>query len=155
MDECFTKCDPELILLSSTVADPIDHLNPFDYTKYICDYCGNGYDRKNELGSHMAKHKREMSVESRPKHIPCPIAGCSKVFAAKKNLNMHRVKVHKVKLERRVKIVEKKVKYCCTQCPKWFGVQHKLDAHVRSMHEGLKVYHPYSQRERFVLSFFF
>ncbi len=90
----------------------------------------------------MTKHKNEMSLEPRPRHIKCTAEGCGKVFASKKNLNEHRLRVHKVKLERRVretKVVDKKLKYCCTQCPKWFLVEHKLGAHVRSKHEGLKV----------------
>lgn len=110
------------------------------HSKYICDYCGQHFDKKNTIASHMTKHKNEMLVDSRPKQYACTVDGCNKTFRTKKVLHNHRLKVHKIRSEPRVKvIVEKKVRLQCPQCPQRFEVEHKLGAHIRSKHEGLKV----------------
>lgn len=63
------------------------------------------------------------------------------MFHKRKSLTAHKLNVHKIKTPR-VKVTntsEKKIKLCCELCPKWFTIQHKLDAHIRREHEGLKV----------------
>lgn len=120
----------------------IDIANPFDSTKFICDYCGQQFDRKNQIGSHMVKHRNEMLDNGRPKQFPCTVVGCADVFENRKLFNNHQVEVHRTEAEARVNVptvTEKKLKLCCQQCPKWFTIQHKLDAHIRRQHEGLKV----------------
>lgn len=140
-DASFTQYDSESNVqspaASSDIPNPIDHSDPFDNTKYICDYCGQAFDRKSHIGSHMTKHKKEMLVKSRPKTFICSVEGCSKVLETRKLFNSHRLKVHKIKPEPAEG--EKRVKLYCPKCPKWCTIQHKLDSHIRAMHEGLKV----------------
>lgn len=120
-----------------------DDSNPLDGARYICDYCGKGFLQKSHIGSHMIKHKKEMEKSEKrivTKTFTCTVEQCSKVFETRKLLNDHRLKVHKIKAERIVATeIEKKQKLRCPKCPKWFHVQHILDGHIRSKHEGLKV----------------
>lgn len=106
--------------------------------EYICDYCGQVFSQKSYLGAHMTKHRNGPAQTS----FPCTVEGCSKVLKSRKGLGKHRLNIHKLRAEPRPKANvdgEKIVKLNCTQCPKWFTIQLKLDAHVRSYHQGLKV----------------
>lgn len=136
-DKSLTLSDSETnVQRPANVTSPIDHSNPFDKTKYICDYCDKSFDKKNSLGSHMTMHKKKC----RRKTYACTVDGCRKVFQAKKLLNSHSFNVHKIKPKPASKANdEKKVKICCPDCPKWSTIQHKIDAHIRQVHKGLKV----------------
>lgn len=130
-DENFLKNDPDdaftdtknLIYTSDIV----------DITKFICDYCGQQFDKKKHLRSHMTKHKKELV----PTNFPCTVEGCEKSYKMKKSLISHKLNVHKIEPEACGS--NKKLKLCCDKCPKWFTNQHNLDAHVRGEHEGLEV----------------
>lgn len=137
IDEDFSQYDPESVveITPVTYVTPTNDSksNTFDGTKYICDYCDQQFDKKSHIGSHMIIHKRESSQQ-----LACTVDGCAKVFANKKSLNKHRLRIHKIKAEPRVKTSAKQLKLCCHLCPKWFTVQYQLDAHIRK-HDGLKV----------------
>lgn len=140
IDEEFSQFDPDVrsVLDEETSVD-ITIANTFDDTKYVCDYCGQHFDRKSHLGSHMTKHRKENWA---PTRFPCTVKGCSKVFETRRAFSKHRLGVHKIRAEPRTSVAavpSKQEKFCCTQCPKWFLIQVKLDAHIRSKHEGLKV----------------
>lgn len=100
---------------------------------YICDYCGQQFNKKSYLGSHMIKHKNELVPKERKTHFPCNVQRCKKVYKVKKSLVDHQLKVHGID------IGPSERKLCCPQCPKSFPIQYKLDAHIRKKHEGLKV----------------
>lgn len=90
----------------------------------------------------MLMHKKKIA-KNQTIHFRCTVEGCIKVFEKRKLLNNHRLKVHKLKPEPRIKVatvVEKKLKLRCEKCPRfWTTNQHKLDGHIRGKHEGLKV----------------
>lgn len=108
-----------------------------DDARYFCDYCGKGYNHKSHLASHMTAHINK--IERKQKTFTCSTDGCSQVLKTKKLLEQHRLNIHKIKPERRGSTA-KRAKLCCPKCPKWFAVQYKLDGHIRSKHEGLKVF---------------
>lgn len=139
IDEDFSQDDSFDQDAGATTAD-----KAYDSTKYICDYCGQEFSKKSHIGSHMTKHKNEtMKEKLEPETFPCTVVGCYKVFGKRKMFNRHRLNVHKLKPEPRIKVaavvVEKRLKLNCQQCPKWFTIQYKLDAHIRRIHENLKV----------------
>lgn len=124
--------------VSSNITNSVDHLHPFDNTKYICDYCGKSFDKKSSIGSHMTMHKNE---GRKPKTFACTVDGCRKVFDRRRVFNRHNLKAHNIKPKSTIKAKkDKKVKLLCPKCPKWSTIQHKIDAHIRQAHEGLKVF---------------
>lgn len=90
----------------------IPHVNEI-LSKFICDYCQQQFDKKSQIGAHMVKHKNEHKV--------------------------HTKKVHKMNLKPLVKDDDSDDRVQCMKCEKWFADQFRLDAHVRSKHEGLRV----------------
>lgn len=143
IDEDFPQFDPDSI--EHIPAESTNNINSDagDCTKFICDYCGKEFDKKSHIASHMVKHKNEVLQKPQfPETFPCTVEGCRKEFEKRKQFNNHRLLVHNIKPEPRPKVttvVEKKLKLYCQQCPKWFTIQQKLDAHIREKHKGLKV----------------
>lgn len=113
-----------------------EHTTTSEDAKYFCDYCGKGFREKSYLGSHMTAHSR--TTERKPKNYPCTVDGCSEVFKTKKPFNVHRLNVHSIEPKSEA-ATEKRMKFPCTKCRQWFTEQYKLDGHIRSKHEGLKV----------------
>ncbi|KAG4072573.1 hypothetical protein HA402_004662 [Bradysia odoriphaga] len=152
--ENFVQFDTEMIVYSPVPST--DTSNPIilnattsegtsEDARYFCDYCGKGFREKSYLGSHMTAHKKK--TERKPKTYRCTIDDCSKVFKIKKSFDEHRINIHKIKPQSPAPN-EKKVKFSCPKCPKWFTEQYKLDGHIRSKHEGLKPYKcPECERE--------
>lgn len=130
IDEDFSPFDPDQNDTDHTPSDT-DHSTADVGVKFICDYCGQNFDKKSHIGSHMMKHRNEAE------NFRCSEKKCGKVFRTRLLLKGHKLAAHKLKTETRA-TVEEKDKFHCTQCPKWFTMQIKLDAHLRK-HEGLKV----------------
>lgn len=122
-----TYCDPETVANTPIPPTNASNSNLFSNTKFICDICGQQFNQKSHMGSHMMKHSRQ----ALPKSSSCGIGGCTKSFSNKKLLNDHRLKMHK-------KDTKEEIKLKCHLCPKSFTIQYKLDAHIR-YHQGLKV----------------
>ncbi|XP_037024177.1 zinc finger protein 493-like [Bradysia coprophila] len=122
------------------VTSPVDtHSNSMSSEKYICHYCDRVFNKKTSIGAHMARHRNGPEKNK----FPCTIEGCSRVYKTRELYNRHRWNSHKLRAEPRPEITpdgEKIIKLICQQCPKWFTIQLKLDAHIRSYHQGLKGY---------------
>ncbi|XP_037025408.1 zinc finger protein 501-like [Bradysia coprophila] len=139
VDDDFEEYDSDYTPQNDVASADDTNSNSNTGEKYICDYCGQVFSRKSYIGAHMTKHKNGPAQTS----FPCTVEGCSKVFNTRKSINRHRLKVHKLKAGPRPKVTvesEKIVKFNCQECPKWFTMQLKLDAHIRSYHHGLKGY---------------
>ncbi|KAJ6648572.1 Zinc finger protein, partial [Pseudolycoriella hygida] len=130
-------------IFNDTVEATDANLDLFDDTKYICDMCGQQFEQKSHIGSHMLKHKKEMGNCNATKFL-CTVKGCAKSFDKRKFLNCHQKNVHKMQPDP----PKKMIKLLCQQCPKQFVMQYKLDAHIREVHEGLKPYKcPHCEKE--------
>ncbi|KAJ6648569.1 Zinc finger protein [Pseudolycoriella hygida] len=151
INDNLTQCDSIASAnnFPTSTDDGTSEINLFDKTKYVCDCCGQQFNQKNHIAAHMTKHRKQMKPQT--SNFPCTVKGCVEKFDKKISLNSHQRKVHKIKPEPCVKVAtvaEKRLKLNCDQCPKQFQVQHKLDAHIREEHEGLKPYKcPHCEKE--------
>lgn len=127
-----TVFDCKIISTENTDPLPLPTSDIFDLSKFTCDYCGQHFNRKSSIGSHMSIHKPEITVENESERM-----GCGKTDKTRKSFKKLRLRTNEKKLKVHIE-ANKKVKYCCTQCPKRFEVEHKLGAHIRSAHQGLK-----------------
>lgn len=142
-EEDFAECDTESIVAHSpagateiTVSPALTNPTTSEEERYFCDYCGKGFRQKSYLASHMTAHMNK--IERRVKTFRCTTDGCTEVCKSKYLFNKHRLTVHNIKPVSRDPNAPKQ-KFCCQKCPKWFTEQYKLDGHIRSKHEGLKV----------------
>lgn len=143
-DEDVNECELTSELASEWAFNPA---NCDDH--FICDICSANFKSKSGLSSHIAKHVRDdlcsprklTNVQSQSRLFSCPVENCNKSYSKGYRLRRHANSVHpKVDGERTVKTPsEKREKLFCPKCPKWFGIQERLDGHVRRFHEGLKV----------------
>ncbi len=89
--------------------------------KYICNQCGNGFEKKNGL----AQHKNIVHLDKRP--YSCK--QCEKNFKTKGHLKEH------------INFVHSDIRaYSCNKCNKTYKRKSQLESHVTSKHSTIKAH---------------
>lgn len=127
------------------IKDEENEQNPEVYEPEYLHHSWAQYDSESNVQSPVSSHDIP-SLNSDDLNPLDPLDGdhCGKTLDKKNQIGSHRkgMKVHNIKAEQVVEVaseVEKNKKFSCPKCPQWFHLQHRLDGHIRSKHEGLKV----------------
>lgn len=153
LELCEVKDEKEKLNHHIKFANEEQNTLPTCYDEYICDICHEHFKTKSGLSTHMAMHvKGCLLFKPMPVQLPlrsirrnvfsCYFENCNKSYSSDRGLRRHVNNVHPNPNSDRVLKPQNKTeikKFFCLKCPKWFGVQEKLDGHIRRDHEGLKV----------------
>lgn len=102
---------PENLIIGIENANE-EEIQNFSIRQFICNYCGNIYQTRNEMKSHLRSHNLT-------KRYNCLFEGCNKAFRYKHHLSNHQ------------RIHTQTSPFQCEQCPANFRQKYALTLHKR------------------------